>query len=139
MSEVRRHVQIRPPLASSELIVTFTVDTIDLYYMHRPDPKTPIEETVLAMAELVKEGKVKYIGLSEVNSATLRRAHEIHPIAALQVEYSPFTLDIEDPKLNLLQTARELGVAVIAYSPLGRGLFTSHINVIDAYRYRQDC
>jgi aryl-alcohol dehydrogenase-like predicted oxidoreductase len=90
--------------------------------MHRPDPKTPIEETVLAMAELVSAGKVKYLGLSEVNSSTLRRAQAIHPIAALQVEYSPFTLDIEDSKLDLLRTARELGVAVIAYSPLGRGL-----------------
>jgi aryl-alcohol dehydrogenase-like predicted oxidoreductase len=102
----------------------YPVDTVDLYYLHRPDTKTPIEETVTAMAELVKAGKVKYIGLSEVSSSTLRRAHAIHPIAALQVEYSPFTLDIEDPKLDLLKTARELGVAVIAYSPLGRGLFT---------------
>jgi len=100
------------------------VDVIDLYYLHRPDPRTPIEESVLAMGELVTAGKVKYLGLSEVSSATLRRAHAVHPIAALQVEYSPFTLDIEDPKLNLLRTARELGIAVIAYSPLGRGLLT---------------
>jgi aryl-alcohol dehydrogenase-like predicted oxidoreductase len=97
------------------------VNTIDLYYMHRPDPTVPIEETVLAMADLVKAKKVRYIGLSEVSAATLRRAHAVHPIAALQVEYSPFTLDIEKAPLELLQTARELGVTVVAYSPLGRG------------------
>ena len=71
-----------------------------------------------------REGKIKHIGLSECSSSTLRRAHAVHPIAAIQVEYSPFTLDIEDPKINLLKTARELGVAIIAYSPLGRGLLT---------------
>ena len=76
------------------------------------------------MAELVKEGKVKYIGLSEVSEKTLRRAHAVHPISALQVEYSPFTLDIEDPKIGLLQAARELGVKIVAYSPLGRGFLT---------------
>jgi aryl-alcohol dehydrogenase-like predicted oxidoreductase len=97
------------------------VDSIDLYYVHCTDPKTPIEETITAMAELVSSGKVKYLGLSEVSASTLRRAHAIHPIAALQVEYSPFTLDIEDPKLDLLRTARELGVTIVAYSPLGRG------------------
>lgn len=95
--------------------------------MHRPDPKTPIEETVLAMAELVKAKKVRYIGLSEVSAATLRRACAIHPIHALQVEYSPFTLDIEQPPLELLQTARELGVTVVAYSPLGRGNRSHHL------------
>ncbi|KAJ7479466.1 NADP-dependent oxidoreductase domain-containing protein [Mycena latifolia] len=100
------------------------VDTIDLYYLPRADAKTPIEHTVDAMAELVKEGKVKYLGLSEVSASTLRRAHAVHPIAAIQVEYSPFTLDIEDPKINLLNTARELGVEIVAYSPLGRGLLT---------------
>ena len=87
----------------------------------------PIEKTVGAMAELVKEGKVKYIGLSEVSEKTLRRAHAVHPISAFQVEYSPFTLDIEDPKIGLLQAARELGVKVVAYSPLGRGLLTGQI------------
>lgn len=76
------------------------------------------------MAELVKAGKVKYLGLSEVSSETLRRAHAVHPIAAIQVEFSPFTLDIMDEKIGLLKTARELGVAVVAYSPLGRGLLT---------------
>ncbi|KAF8529426.1 Aldo/keto reductase [Gautieria morchelliformis] len=111
------------------------VDYVDLYYAHRVDPNVPIEDTVAAMAELVKEGKVKYIGLSEPSPASLRRAHAVHPIAAVQVEYSPFTLDIEnpDPKIGLLATARELGITVVAYSPLGRGLlaskFTSHEDI----------
>jgi len=100
------------------------VDSIDLFYLHRPDVNTPIEHTVIAMAEFVKTGKVKYLGLSECSAATLRRAHAVHPIAALQVEYSPFTLDIEDDKIAVLKTARELGIAIIAYSPLGRGLLT---------------
>ncbi|KAG2136657.1 Aldo keto reductase [Suillus clintonianus] len=100
------------------------VDKVELYYLHRPDTQTPIEETVGAMAELVKQGKVKYLGLSECSADTLRRAQKVHPIAAAQVEYSPFTLDIEDPQLNILNTARELGIKIIAYSPLGRGLIT---------------
>ncbi|OJT04805.1 Aldo-keto reductase yakc [NADP(+)] [Trametes pubescens] len=99
-------------------------DHVDLWYLHRADPQVPIELTVGAMAEQVKAGKVKYIGLSEVSEQTLRRAHAVHPISALQVEYSPFTLDIEDPKIGLLKAARELGVKIIAYSPLGRGLLT---------------
>jgi aryl-alcohol dehydrogenase-like predicted oxidoreductase len=100
---------------------------------YSPDPTVPIEVTVEAMASLVSAGKVKYLGLSEVSSSTLRRAHAIHPIAAIQVEYSPFTLDIEDPKLDLLRTARELGVAVIAYSPLGRGLLTGQYKSPDDF------
>ncbi|KAF9566054.1 Aldo/keto reductase [Agrocybe pediades] len=100
------------------------VDTIDLYYVHRVDQTVPIERTVSAMAELVKEGKVRYLGLSEVSSKTLRRAHAVHPISAVQIEYSPFFLDIEDEKIGLLKTCRELGVAVVAYSPLGRGMLT---------------
>jgi len=100
------------------------VDYIDLYYIHRADLKTPIEHTVAALAEFVKAGKIKYIGLSEVSATTLRRAHAVHPIAALQMEYSPFTLDIEDPKIGVLAAARELGVMVVAYAPLGRGLAT---------------
>ncbi|CAA7257346.1 unnamed protein product [Cyclocybe aegerita] len=100
------------------------IETIDLHYAHRADPKTPIEKTVGAMAELVREGKVRHLGLSEVSAATLRRAHAVHPIAALQVEYSPFCLDIEDEKIALLKTCRELGVAIVAYSPLGRGILT---------------
>ncbi|PRP85514.1 aldo/keto reductase [Planoprotostelium fungivorum] len=101
------------------------LECIDLYYQNRVDHNTPIEETVRAMAELVKEGKVKYIGLSEVSAETLRRAHKIHPISALQVEYSPWSRDIENN--GVLQTCRELGVAVVAYSPLGRGFFTGTI------------
>ncbi|EIW79887.1 Aldo keto reductase [Coniophora puteana RWD-64-598 SS2] len=108
------------------------VDTIDLYYLHRPDSEVPIEETVAEMAKLVKAGKVKYLGLSECTANTLRRAHKVHPIAALQVEYSPFTLDIEG-ELNLLKTARELGVKVIAYSPLGRGLITGQYKSPDDF------
>ncbi|KAL1728186.1 NADP-dependent oxidoreductase domain-containing protein [Schizophyllum commune] len=104
---------------------------IDLYYLHRADSSTPIERTVGAMAELVKEGKIKYIGLSEVSAQTLRRAHAVHPITAVQVEYSPFTLDIESPEIGLLQACRELGVKVVAYSPLGRGLLTGKIKSPD--------
>lgn len=91
---------------------------------HRPDPKVPIETTVAAMAELVKEGKVKYLGLSEVSAKDLRRAHAVHPISALQIEYSPFSLYIEEEKTALLKTARELGIAIVAYAPLGRGILT---------------
>lgn len=100
------------------------VDSIDLYYCHRVDGKTPVEKTVEAMAELKKEGKIKYLGLSEVSSATLRRAHAVHPITAVQIEYSPFAMDIEHPQIALLKTCRELGVATVAYSPLGRGFLT---------------
>jgi aryl-alcohol dehydrogenase-like predicted oxidoreductase len=97
------------------------VDTIDLYYQHRVDPDTPIEETVGAMAQLVKEGKVRYLGLSEASPKTLRRAVKIHPIAALQTEYSLWTRDPED---EILSTCRELGIGFVAYSPLGRGFLT---------------
>jgi aryl-alcohol dehydrogenase-like predicted oxidoreductase len=100
------------------------VETIDLYYQHRVDPKTPIEETVGAMAELVREGKVRFLGLSEASSATIRRAHAVHPIAALQTEYSLWT---RDPEEDVLPTTRELGVAFVAYSPLGRGFLTGQI------------
>jgi aryl-alcohol dehydrogenase-like predicted oxidoreductase len=94
------------------------VEHIDLYYQHRVDPKTPIEETVGAMAELVKEGKVRHLGLSEAAAATIRRAHAVHPIAAVQTEYSLWTRDVED---EILPTLQELGIALVAYSPLGRG------------------
>jgi aryl-alcohol dehydrogenase-like predicted oxidoreductase len=97
------------------------VDTIDLYYQHRVDPNTPIEETVGAMAELVRAGKVRYLGLSEASSATIRRAHAVHRISALQTEYSLWTRDPED---EVLATTRELGIAFVAYSPLGRGFLT---------------
>ncbi|KAK0187252.1 NADP-dependent oxidoreductase domain-containing protein [Armillaria mellea] len=102
----------------------FGVDCIDLYYQHRPDRNVPIEHTVAAMAQLVKEGKVKYLGLSEFTARDIRRAHAVHPISAIQVEFSPLVLDIEDPKLGILQTARELGITVVAYSPLAKGLIT---------------
>ncbi|KAI9013876.1 auxin-induced protein PCNT115 [Phycomyces nitens] len=101
------------------------VDVVDLYYQHRVDPNTPIEETVAAMAELVKEGRVRFLGLSECSAATLRRAYKIHPITAIQVEYSPWTLDIETN--GILDAARELGVSVITYAPLGRGFLTGAI------------
>jgi aryl-alcohol dehydrogenase-like predicted oxidoreductase len=97
------------------------VETIDLYYQHRVDPNTPIEDTVGAMAQLVKAGKVRYLGLSEASSQTLRRAVKVHPIAALQTEYSLWTRDPED---GILATCREVGVGFVAYSPLGRGFLT---------------
>ncbi len=97
------------------------VETIDLYYQHRVDPKVPIEETVGAMSELVTAGKVRYLGLSEAAAATIRRAHETHPIAALQTEYSLWTRDVET---EILPAVRELGVGFVAYSPLGRGFLT---------------
>ena len=97
------------------------VETIDLYYQHRVDPETPIEETVGAMAELVKAGKVRFLGLSEAAAGTIRRACAVHPIAALQTEYSLWTRDPED---GILAVAREFGIAFVAYSPLGRGFLT---------------
>ncbi len=113
------------------------VDTIDLYYQHRVDPNTPIEETVGAMARLVEEGKVRYLGLSEAGSQTLRRANAVHPIAALQTEYSLWSRDPED---EILSTCRELGVGFVAYSPLGRGFLTGKIRSLDDFAeedYRQ--
>ena len=100
------------------------VDHIDLYYQHRVDPQTPIEETVGAMAELVHQGKVRFLGLSEASPATLRRAHAVHPIAALQTEYSLWSRDPED---EILPTCRDLGVGFVPYSPLGRGFLTGQI------------
>ena len=100
------------------------VDVIDLYYQHRVDPKTPIEETVGAMAALVKEGKVRHLGLSEAAAATIRRAHAVHSITALQTEYSLWSRDPED---EILRTCRELGVGFVPYSPLGRGFLTGQI------------
>ncbi|KAI0784122.1 NADP-dependent oxidoreductase domain-containing protein [Abortiporus biennis] len=100
------------------------VDYVDLYYLHRPDSTIPIEVTIGAMAELVKEGKVKYLGISECSEKTLRRAHAVHPISAVQVEYNPFTLDPEDEKIGIFKACKELGIALVAYSPLGRGIIT---------------
>jgi len=104
------------------------VDTIDLYYQHRVDATTPIEETVGAMAELVRAGKVRYLGLSEAAPATLRRAAAVHPIAALQTEYSLWS---RDPEGGLLATCRELGIGFVAYSPLGRGFLTGRYRSTD--------
>ena len=101
------------------------VDVIDLYYLHRTDPKTPIEETVGAMAELVKQGKVRYLGLSEATAANIRKAAGVHPIAALQSEYSLFSRDVEDN--GVLTTIRELGIPLVPYSPVGRGLLTGEV------------
>ena len=103
-------------------------DTIDLYYCHRVDLKTPIDETVGAMAELVKEGKVRYLGLCEVKGETLKRAYAVYPISAVQSEYSIWTRDIEEANLN---ECRELGVSTVAYSPLGRGILTGKFNKIE--------
>lgn len=100
------------------------IETIDLYYQHRVDPNTPIEETVGAMAQLVKEGKVRFLGLSEAAPRTIRRAHAVHPIAALQTEYSLWTRDVET---EILPTCRELGIGFVPYSPLGRGFLTGRI------------
>jgi aryl-alcohol dehydrogenase-like predicted oxidoreductase len=101
------------------------IETIDLYYQHRVDPETPIEETVQAMAELVKEGKVRYLGLSEASAETLRRADAVHKITALQSEYSLWTRDVEDN--DVLAACRDLGVGFVAYSPLGRGFLSGEI------------
>ena len=104
------------------------VDHVDLYYQHRVDPDTPIEETVGAMAELVAEGKVRFLGLSEAGPDTIRRAHAVHPISALQTEYSLWSRDIEDA---ILPTIRELGIGLVAYSPLGRGMLSGAIRSVD--------
>jgi aryl-alcohol dehydrogenase-like predicted oxidoreductase len=104
------------------------VDVIDLYYQHRVDANTPIEDTVGAMAELVRAGKVRYLGLSEAAPETIRRAHKVHPIAALQTEYSLWS---RDPEGELLDTVRALGIGFVAYSPLGRGFLTAKITGLD--------
>ena len=104
------------------------IEAIDLYYQHRVDPEVPIEDTVGAMAELVREGKVRRLGLSECSPATLRRAHQVHPIAAVQTEYSLWSRDAED---GILDACAELGVTFVAYSPLGRGFLTGDIQSID--------
>jgi aryl-alcohol dehydrogenase-like predicted oxidoreductase len=103
-------------------------DVIDLYYQHRVDPNTPIEDTVGALAELAREGKVRFLGLSEAGSQTIRRAHAVHPISALQTEYSLWTRDPED---EILPTIRELGIGFVAYSPLGRGFLTGQIKRVE--------
>ena len=100
------------------------IETIDLYYQHRVDPETPIEETVGAMADLVKEGKVRYLGLSEPGAQTLRRAHQVHPIAAVQTEYSLWSREVET---EILPACRQMGIGFVPYSPLGRGFLTAKI------------
>jgi aryl-alcohol dehydrogenase-like predicted oxidoreductase len=112
-----------------ESLKRLDVDVIDLYYQHRVDPDTPIEDTVGAMADLVKDGKVKHLGLSEAAAKTIERAHKVHPIAALQTEYSLWTRDVED---DILPTVRRLGIGFVAYSPLGRGFLTGSIKSTDA-------
>ncbi|HTR80731.1 MAG TPA: aldo/keto reductase [Bacteroidota bacterium] len=104
------------------------VETIDLYYLHRVDPNTPIEETVGAMSALVEEGKIRFIGLSEASAKTIRRAHAVHPITAIQSEYSLWT---RDPETEVLSTCRELGIGFVAYSPLGRGFLTGRMKDVD--------
>ena len=106
------------------------IDTIDLYYLHRVDLKVPIEDTVGAMAKLVAQGKVRYLGLSEVSAETLRRAHAVHPIAAVQSEYSLWS---RDPEQGVLQACRELGVGFVAFSPLGRGMLTGAVTKADQF------
>ncbi|MDW8853024.1 aldo/keto reductase [Flavobacterium sp. MMLR14_040] len=122
-------------VAVEQSLKRLKIDTIDLYYAHRVDPNIPIEETVGAMADLVKEGKVRYLGLSEVSANSLRKAHAIHPISAVQSEYSLLTRDVET---GILKTTRELGISLVPYSPLARGLVTNKLNVdalaIDDFR-----
>jgi aryl-alcohol dehydrogenase-like predicted oxidoreductase len=114
--------------ACDESLRRLGVEQIDLYYLHRVDPKVPIEETVSAMAELVRAGKVRHLGLSEASPGTVRRAHKVHPIAAVQTEYSLFSREPED---ELLPVLRELGVALVAYSPLGRGFLGGRFRSVD--------
>lgn len=104
------------------------LDHIDLYYQHRVDPTVPIEETVGAMSDLIRAGKVRYLGLSEASADTIRRAHKVHPISALQTEYSLWSRDVEE---DILPTTRELGIGFVAYSPLGRGFLTGQIKTFE--------
>lgn len=111
--------------AAERSLQNLGTDYIDLYYLHRLDPNTPIEETVEAMASLVKEGKVRYIGLSEVSAATIKKAHQVHPLTAVQTEYSLFERDVEE--VGIMATLHELGIGMVAYSPLGRGFISGDI------------
>ena len=120
-----------------ESLQRLQTDVIDLYYLHRLDPNVPIEDTVGAMADLVRAGKVRYLGLSEVSAATLRRAHAVHPIAAVQSEYSLWT---RDPEAHVLPACRELGIGFVPFSPLGRAMLTGRLSadVIDERDMRKD-
>ncbi len=115
-------------LACDSSLKNLGIDVIDLYYQHRVDPNVPIEETVGAMSDLVKEGKVRFLGLSEAAPETIRRAHKTHPISALQTEYSLWTRDVE---AELLPLCKELGITFVAYSPLGRGFLTGRFTSVD--------
>ena len=108
-------------------------DVIDLYYIHRVDPTVPIEDTIGAMSELVREGKVRFLGICEAGAATIRRAHAVHPLAALQIEYSLWTRDVESEILPLCEA---LGIGFVAYSPLGRGFLTGNVTTADAFGAR---
>ncbi len=128
---LKRGVNGKPAYVKSSVegsLKRLGIDVIDLYYQHRVDPNTPIEDTMGALADLVREGKIRAIGLSEASADTLRRAHSVHPVSALQTEYSLWT---RDPESQILQACEELGVAFVAYSPLGRGFLTGHIKKID--------
>jgi aryl-alcohol dehydrogenase-like predicted oxidoreductase len=127
----KRGVNGRPEYvrqACDDSLARLGTDHIDLYYQHRVDPETPIEETIGAMAELVQAGKVRYLGLSEAAPATIRRAHAVHPISALQTEYSVWS---REPEREILPTLRELGVGFVPYSPLGRGFLTGAVRSVD--------
>jgi aryl-alcohol dehydrogenase-like predicted oxidoreductase len=127
----KRGVNGRPEYvhrAADASLRRLATDHIDLYYQHRVDPDVPIEETVGAMAELIDAGKVRFIGLSEASAETIRRAHAVHPISAVQTEYSLWTRDVED---EVLPTLRELGIGLVAYSPLGRGFLTGAITSVE--------
>ncbi|MGL4178330.1 MAG: aldo/keto reductase [Dermatophilaceae bacterium] len=133
MPDGTRRVNGRPEYVRSACdasLARLGVDHIDLYYQHRVDQTVPIEETVGAMAELVAAGKVRRLGLSEASSATIRRAHAVHPLTAVQTEYSLFTRDIED---DVLPTLRELGIGLVPYSPLGRGILTGTVTASGSY------
>jgi aryl-alcohol dehydrogenase-like predicted oxidoreductase len=117
--------------AAERSLKNLGTDYIDLYYLHRLDPNTPIEETISAMANLVKEGKVRYIGLSEVGSGTIRRAHSIYPLTAVQTEYSLFERSVEEE--GILDVLEELGIGFVAYSPLGRGFLTGDLRSPDDF------
>jgi aryl-alcohol dehydrogenase-like predicted oxidoreductase len=121
-----RRAKVRPALEES--LARLRTDYVDLYYLHRVDPSTPIEETVEAMAELVAAGLVRYLGLSEAAPETIRRAHAVHPITALQTEYSMFSREPEDA---ILPATRELGIGFVAYSPLGRGMLTGRFQRLE--------
>lgn len=111
---------------------------VDLYYVHRLDKVTPVEKTIEALVELKEAGKIKHIGLSECSADSLRRAHAVHPITAVQVEYSAFCIAIEDPNIRLLEATRELGVAVVAYSPMGNGLLTGGLRNVEDFTKEGD-